>query len=140
MGNMSQLVTAITKPQFTLPWSNGSLASTANGTLLNNGITGLTPRRMPAAGSVFGMSLSTVGTLTSGTLTVTPQLNGTPQPAWTLVFGTGGAKGAATFQPSRTLNFNAGDTLELLYGSVAVLPGGLAVEVDVYVVLESIDL
>lgn len=140
MGNMSQLVTAVTKPQFVQQWSNGSLASTSNGTLLTNGITGLTTRYMPTTGSVYGMSLSCVGTLTSGTLVITPQVNGTPQPAWTLTLGTGGAKGAAVFQPSRKLNFVQGDTLEFLYGATAVLPGGLAVELDAYIVLESVDL
>lgn len=140
MGNMSQLITAVSKPQFVQTWSSGSLASTSTGTLNTNGITGLTPRYMPATGSVYGMSISTVGTLTSGTLTITPQLNGTPQPTWTLVLGTGGAKGAATFQPSRKLNFVLGDTLEFIAGAAAVLPGGLAVALDVYTVLESVDL
>lgn len=140
MSGVSQLVGgAITKPQVNFGFSSGSLASTLTaGTLTRAGVTGITRQYMPFTGSVYGLVASISGTLTSGTITITPLINGTPQPNNTLVIGTGGAKGGVKSWDARVLNMVAGGTVELLYATDAALPGGIAIEVEALTLLENV--
>lgn len=140
MGGVVQTVgSATTKPQHSYGFSSGSLASTlAAGTLNRAGITGLTRQYAPYQGSVYGLVASISGTLTSGTITLTPMINGTPQPNNTLVLGTGGAKGGVATWDARKLSFLTGGTIELLYSTAAALPGGIAIEVEALTLLENV--
>lgn len=140
MGNVVQASgIAITKPNFQPGFSSGSLQSTATGTLTRAGVTGLTRQYSPYVGSVFGLVASISGTLTSGTITITPLINGIPQPNNTLVLGTGGAKGGIKTWDARKLNLVVGSTIELLYTTAAALPGGIAIELDALILLEGVE-
>lgn len=143
MGNVAQIITAVRKPQFAHSFSTGSLASTlAAGTLTNQGITGITQKIMPYSGSVYALAASIEGTITSGTVTVSPMINGTVylyNPLGVQI-GTGGQRGNYTTEDARIVNFNAGDRLEVVYNTAAVLAAGSPLQCDVYVMYESVEL
>jgi len=141
MGNVAQIITAVRKPQFAHSFSSGSLASTlAAGTLTNNGISGITQKVMPYQGSVYALAASINGTITSGTVTITPMINGTPQVGLATVIGTGGQRGNYNSPGARIYNFNAGDRLEVLYITSAVLAAGSPLQVDILTMYEAVEL
>jgi hypothetical protein len=141
MGNVAQIITAVRKPQFPHHFSTGSLASTlAAGTLNNMGISGITQKVMPYAGSIYALAASINGTITSGTVTITPMINGTPQVGIATVIGTAGQHGNYNSPGARIYNFNAGDRLEVLYTTAAVLSAGSPLQVDVLTMYEAVEL
>lgn len=137
MGNVAQGVTGDRQPHFAFTFSAGSLATTANGTLLPNGVTGTTKRVMPYAGSVYAIAAQGNGTI-GGTLTITPVINSVVQTFY-VTQGAAGSLNAVKRQDGRVTNFNAGDTLALVYNTTTV-SGGLALVADVYVFCESVDI
>lgn len=139
MGNVAQLITAVRKPQFPLTFTNGSLAESGNGTLLNSGITGLDRRVMPAQGSVYMLAATYSANLTAGTIQLQPSINGTVQPFY-VRNAAASAKGVYGQQAARVTNFNAGDTLQIVYNASGLNAAGIAIEVDVYVFYEDINL
>lgn len=140
MGNVAQIITAVRKPQFDYPFTNGSMSETTTGTLVAGGVTGVSRQYLPAQGSVYGINASFGGTLTSGTVTFTPVINGTPQPAFVATTLTAGARGASQLGDARVYPFNAGDTIGLLYTTSALAPAGLAVKAELLVLFESVEL
>ena len=139
MGNVAQLITAVRKPQHVMTFTNGSLAQTANGTLLNGGVAGLTRRVMPYAGSVYAIAGSYSANLTAGTVQLQPSINGTVQDFYVRNTAAG-AKGVYGSQNARETNFNAGDTLEIVYNAAGLNAAGIAIEADVYVFYEDVNL
>lgn len=139
MGGVSQLITAIRKPQHVLTFTNGSLAESGNGTLLNGNVTGLNRRVMPFDGSVYAIAASYSADLTAGTIQLQPSINGTVQPFY-VRNAAAGAKGVYGRQDARVTNFKAGDTLQIVYNAAALNAAGIAIEADVYVFYEDVEL
>lgn len=138
MGNVAQLITAVTKPQHSFSYFNGSLAQSGNGTLLS-GTTGLTQRIMPYKGSVYAISGAISAALTAGTLQLQPSINGTVQP-FNVHNEAAGQIGLYGSQAARITQFAAGDTLQVVYNAAALDAAGVALEVDVYVLFEGVNL
>lgn len=139
MGNVAQTIDAVRKPQHPLTFTNGSLAESGNGTLLNSGISGLNRRVMPYDGSVYAIAASYSANLTAGTIQLQPSINGTVQPFY-VRNAAADAKGVYGHQDGRVTNFRAGDTLQIVYNAAALNAAGIAIEVDVYVMFENVDL
>ncbi len=139
MGNVAQTKIAVSKPQFNFVFSAGSLSQAATGTLLPSGITGATYRQMPSAGSVYGMSASYSAALTAGTVTLTPSINGTPVQALQITNAAANAKGVYGIKQARVANFNAGDTLSLIYTTAGLNSAGIGIITDVLCFFESIE-
>lgn len=140
MSNVAQLVTAVRKPQFSYPFTTGSLAQSTTGTLVNTGVSGLNRRYMGYQGSVYALVATLSGTLAGGTVTVTPVVDGTPQPNWVLVLSTPGVTGGVLAQDARKTSFNQGSTLQFLYTTDTFSVAGQGLEVEVQVMFESVDL
>ncbi len=138
MGNVAQLITAVTKPQHSFSYYNGSLAQSGNGTLLT-GATGLTQHKMPYKGSVYAISAALSAALTAGTLQLQPSINGTVQ-AFNAFNDAAGQNGLYATQAARVTQFAAGDILQVVYNAAALDAAGVALEADVYVLFEDVRL
>lgn len=138
---VAQVHDATRKPQFTISYYGTDIAASATGTLTRLGAA-VTSWRAPYAGSVYALAMGITGTLTSGSMTVTPMVNTTPKPAFALTLNTAEATSAATTQEGRKTTFAAGDTLSLLYTAAGnFLPdGSMDILVDCYVMLEGVEL
>lgn len=137
MGNVAQGVTGDRQPHFVFTFTAGSLASSANGTLLPNGVTGATKRVMPYRGSVYAIAAQGSGTI-GGTLTLTPVIDGVTQ-TFHATQGAAGSLNLVKKQDGRVTNYNAGSTLSVLYNTTNV-SGGLAIVVDVYCFSEQVEI
>ncbi len=140
MGNVAQGISAVRQPQMTYPFSAGSLSQAATGTLLPSGITGASYRVMPSAGSVYGMVGSYSAALTAGTVTLTPVINSTPQPALQVTGHAANAKGIYGLLPARIASYRAGDTLSIVYTTSGLNAAGIGIIVDVMCFFEDIDI
>lgn len=138
-GGVAQILNATRKPQLAFSFTNGSLAESANGTLLNSGITGHTRRIMPKDGSIYLLAASYSEDLTAGTLQFQPIINGTVQ-AFHVAGEAAGASGIYGSQPARITTFKAGDAVGVVYNAAALNPAGIAVQVELYVLLEQVEL
>lgn len=140
MSNVAQSINATRKPQFSYGWAVGSLAESVTGTLTNTAVSGLYRRYMGYQGSVYALVASLSGTLAGGTVTVTPVVDGTPQPNFALVLSTPGAKGGIIAQDARKINFNVGSTINLIYTTDTFSVAGQALEVEVQTMFEAVEL
>ncbi len=140
MGNVAQGISAVRQPQMNYPFSVGSLSQATTGTMLPSGITGQSVRLMPSRGSVYGLAGAYSTALTAGTVTLTPVINGTPVPALAVSNKAASAKGVYGLFPARIANFQAGDTLAIVYTTSGLNAAGGALVVDTYVFFEDIDI
>lgn len=140
MGNVAQTKIAISKIQVVLPFSAGSLSQATTGTLLNTGITGHQPRVMPSAGSVYGLAGSYSTALTAGTVTLWPMINGTVNQGLVATNDAASAVGVSKFGSARVVNFNQNDTLQVIYKTSGLDAAGGALECDVYIFYEDINI
>lgn len=98
---------------------------------------------MPAAGSIFGFSGTLNGSLTTGTLTFQPTINGSLAPSFsTAVLHLNAGKNSAHFEARRAnYTFNAGDVVGLIYQvEETVDPTSRDANALLFVLLESVDL
>jgi len=140
MGNVTQGLDATRKPQFALPFAAGSLSQATTGTLLASNVTGHNPRVMPTGGSVYGLAGSYSTALTAGTVSLWPVINGTVNQSLTVTNAAANAKGLYVFGDARKVNFNAGDTLQIIYKTAGLNAAGGALVVDCYIMFENVDL
>lgn len=134
-----QTQTATRKPQFMYTYQASNLAGTATGTLTGQQ-TDVLDRTMIGDGSVYGISVQLSGTITSGTLIVTPAINGTLQTSHISL--TRNAAGTQFYHgkiEGRQARFLEGDELRVFYQTVSLTPTTLDIICDVYVILEDID-
>ncbi len=140
MGNVTQGISATRQPQFSFPFSAGSLSQAATGTLLPNGITGSSYRVMPSTGSVYGLVGSYSAALTAGTVTLTPAINGVPIVALQVSNKAANAKGVYGLKPARVAGYVAGDTLSIIYTTSGLNAAGIGIVVDAMCFFENIDI
>lgn len=142
MSNVAQSINPTRKPVDKVMFSNGSLAASTTGTLALNGVTSLSQKYIEDNASIYRLVATiggTAGTLTSGTITFYPTINGTIQTAFTLVVGTGGAAGGVKSQDARKTKVKQGDVVGVLYNTATVAPAGIPVELDVMFLKENVD-
>lgn len=131
---------AVKHPQFVYTYQATDLAATTTGTLVGQQ-TDVTARTMISRGSVFALSVAMSGTLTSGTLTLTPAINGTLQSSTLeLERNTAGDRYFYKAINGRAVNFVAGDRLEVHYETASLSPTTLDIVCDVYTLLENVEL
>jgi hypothetical protein len=138
---VAQIQNATRKPQFVITYNGTNLAANTTGTLVRTG--GAVERwHAPYDGSVYALGMAISGSLGAGSITIIPMVGTTPDPDFTLTMSTAEDTSESTTQNGRKTTFNAGDLLYMLYTtSAGFLPdGSIDAEVDVYVLLEGVEL
>lgn len=142
MGNVMQTQEATRKPQFPYAFQFVNVTGT-DGTLNVAADTNVavTQRVMKDAGCVTGLAVSLSGTLTSGTLTVYPTINGATLTDLAVELGLPGDQYDYDAVDGRVYNYAAGDRLGVVFVNASVSPDNSRdMLVDVYTMVENLEL
>lgn len=142
MGNVLQEQIAIKKPQHILSFQAINVTGT-DGTLNVAADTNVavTQRVMPFGGSVYAQAVNLSGTITTGTLTAYPTINGATLTNLATQLGIPGDQYDYTSGDGRVNNFVPGDRVGVVFVADTVAPdANRDMFVDVYILQEGVEL
>lgn len=138
MGIM-QTRSATRKPQFVYTYQSSNLPASATGTLTGQQ-TDVLARTMIGEGSVYGIGVALSGTITSGTLVVTPTIDGVLTSGQiSLSRSAPGSQYYFARIEGRKARFLEGAQLGVHYQTTSLSPTTLDIVCDIYTILEDVD-